>query len=213
MEKKFLMLLTLLMCVLVPITMAYSYGGGNGGGTSQAEDGSFGGGAVSWAPNPNGVDVIGSSIWHGRPENIKKGPYQADTAVEDAEQDLLDGFKHGEYTADEVKANLEWAQKVGITISDEAQKTLNGINSPAKTPGEQTAPGQSGQLTEKQQDKVVKVLDIINQYYKTKDKCKQQGRKMTTGDLYGIGAKVAIKDKVPPQYKKYVDKAFDMFGF
>ena len=36
---------------------------------------------------------------------------------------------------------------------------------------------------------------------------------MTTGDLYGIGAKVAIKDKVPPQYKKYVDKAFDMFGF
>jgi len=199
MKKKFLMLLSLLMCLLVPITTAYSYGGGGGGAGSDSEISSSGGGAVSWSSNPNGLDVIGSSIWHGRPANIKKGPYQPDTAVEDAEQDLLDGFKRGEYTADEVKANLEWAQKVGITLSDEAQKTLDRIKNPPKTPGKQTVPGQSCQFTEKQQNKAVKVIDIVNQYYKLKDKRKQQGKKMTTGDYYSIGTKTAIKDKVPPQ--------------
>ncbi|MBT8490595.1 MAG: hypothetical protein KJN62_06075 [Deltaproteobacteria bacterium] len=215
MEKKFLMLLSLLMCLLVPITTAYSYGGGGGGGGagSDSEISSSGGGAVSWSSNPNGLDVIGSSIWHGRPENIKKGPYQPDTAVEDAEQDLLDGLKRGEYTADEVKTNLEWAQKVGITISDEAKKTLSSINNPPKTPAKQTAPSQSGQFTEKEQNKIVKGLDIVNQYYKLKDKRKQQGKKMTTGDLYSIGAKTAIKGKVSPKVKKYVDKAFDLLGY
>ncbi len=216
MEKKFTILLTLLMCLLVPVTLAYSYGGGggSGGGVSQAEDSSFGGGAVSWAPNPNGADVRGSSIWNGRPENLEKGPYQPDTAVEDAEQDLLDGFRSGQYSADEVKANLEWAQRVGISISNEAQQTLSSINNPPKTPVKpQPAPAPSGQLTEKEQDNFVKGLNIVNQYYKLKDKRKQQGRKMTKVDLYGLGAKEAIKDKVPTEVKKYVDKAFDMLGF
>lgn len=214
MEKKFLMLLSLLMCLLVPITTAYSYGGGSGGGTSQSDDSSFGGGAVSWVPNPNGADVRGSSIWHGRPENIKKGPYQPDTAVEDAEQDLLDGFKRGEYSADEVKANLEWAQRVGISISNEAQQTLSSINNPPKTPVKpQTAPVKSGQFTTKQQNKAVKIINIVNDYYKLKDKRKQQGKKMTTGDYYSIGTKTAIKDKVPKQVKKYVDKAFDFLDY
>lgn len=213
MRIRMITVLTFLICLAMPVNSAIAYGGGSGGGTSQSDDSSFSGGAVSWAPNPNGVDVIGSSIWHGRPDNIKKGPYQPDTAVEDAEQDLLDGFKRGEYSADEVKANLEWAQKVGITISDEAQKTLDRIKNPPKTPGKQTTPGQSGQFTTKQQDTAAKVIDVMAEYYKLKDKRKQQGRKMTTGDLYGLGTKTAMKDKVPTKYKKYVDKAFDMFGY
>lgn len=216
MKKKFTILLTLLICLLVSVTTAYSYGGGggSGGGVSQAEDNSFGGGAVSWAPNPNGADVRGSSIWNGRPENLEKGPYQSDKAVEDAEQELLDGFKNNQYSADEVKANLEWAQKVGISISKEAQQTLDKINNPPKTPVKpQKAPVKSSQFTTKQQDKAVQIINIVNDYYKLKDKRKQQGRKLTKTDLYGLGAKSAIKDKVPTQVKKYVDKAFDVFGF
>ncbi|HEU17858.1 MAG TPA: hypothetical protein ENO00_00530 [Deltaproteobacteria bacterium] len=214
MEKKFIILLTLIMCLSVPVTLAYSYGGGSGGGVSQAEDSSFGGGAVSWAPNPNGADVIGSSIWSGRPENLEKGPYQPDKAVEDAEQELLDGFRSGQYSADEVQTNLEWAQKVGISISNEAQQTLNSIKNPPKTPIKpQTAPVKSGELTTKQQNKAVKVIDIMNEYYKLKDKRKEQGRPLTKADLYGLGAKSEMKDKVPDEVKKYVDKAFDIFGF
>ena len=195
------------LCLVLSPNSAFAYGGGGGADISQLEDSSFGGGAVSWGSNPNGANVRGSSIWHGRPENIEKGPYQADTAVQDAEQDLLDGFNSGEYTADEVKTNLEWAQNVGIAISDEAQQTLDNIKNPPKTPG------QPGQFTEKQQDKAVKVINYIAGYFELKDKCKEKGRKMTTGDLYGLGAKKAIKDKVPPKYKKYVDKAFDFLGF
>ncbi|MBN2515438.1 MAG: hypothetical protein JXC33_05325 [Deltaproteobacteria bacterium] len=216
MEKKFTILLTLLMFLLIPVTTAYAYGGGgSGGGVSQAEDSSFGGGAVSWAPNPNGADVIGSSIWRGRPENIEKGPYQPGKAVEDAEQDLLDGFRSGQYSADEVKANLAWAQRVGISISNEAQQTLDKINNPPKTPIKQkTNPGKSGQLTTQQQNnKAANIIKYVNDYYQLKDKRKQQGRKLTKADLYSIGAKNAVKDKVPKKIKKYVDKVFDVFGY
>lgn len=116
---------------IIPWNSAFAYGGGgSGGGVSQVEDSSFGGGAVSWSKNPNGLDVMGSSIWHGRPENIEKGPYQPGKAVEDAEQDLLEGFKRGEYTKEEVKENLLWAKKAGIHISNEAQKVLDGISAP-----------------------------------------------------------------------------------
>jgi len=123
--------------LLIPGNSALAYGGGSGGGVSQAEDSSFGGGAVSWSENPNGLDVMGSSIWHGRPESLEKGPYQPGKAVEDAEQDLLDGFKRGEYTKEEVKENLLWAIKAGIHISNEAQGVLDGLSSPtASSAGE-----------------------------------------------------------------------------
>lgn len=134
----------LVVSLLFPWNSAVAYGGGSGGGTSQSDDSSFSGGAVSWSNNPNGLDVMGSSIWHGRPENIRKGPYQAGTAVEDAEQDLLDGFKRGDYTAEEVKENLKWAKKVGIHISNEAQKVLDGFSAPTgSTTGQSRTGGTS----------------------------------------------------------------------
>ena len=126
------------LCFVLSSNSAFAYGGGDGGGDS--EESSFGGGAVSWSSNPNGLDVMGSSIWHGRPENLSKGPYQPDKAVEDAEQDLLDGFKAGEYTSEEVEKNLQWAKKAGIHISNEAQKILDGLSA---TTG--SAAGQSQQ--------------------------------------------------------------------
>ena len=130
MGKKNMILLCLFVCLIFPVTTVYSYGGGggDGGGASEAEDGFSGGGAVSWSENPNGLDVMGSSIWAGQPENLKKGPYQPGTAVEDAEQDLLDGFKSGEYSSEEVKKNLQWAKKSRIHISSIAQKVLDGLS-------------------------------------------------------------------------------------
>jgi len=186
--------------------IAFSYGnGGNGGSGDVSQDYAFGGGAVSWSPNPNGVDVRGSSIWRGRPENITKGPYQPDKAVEDAEQELLDGFKDKKYTKEDVKANLEWAQRVGITLSDEAKKTLDAIKNPPTT--------QLGKWTEKMQDKSVKIINFVNDIYKLQDKRKSQGRSMTADDYRSVGTKSAIKNTVPPQYRRYVDKAFDFAGF
>ena len=134
-------MIVLAVSLLLPWNSAFAYGGGSGGGVSQAEDNSFGGGAVSWSSNPNGLDVMGSSIWHGRPENLTKGPYQPDTAVEDAEQDLLDGFKRGEYTSEEVKENLQWAKKAGIHISNEAQKVLDGLSAPTGSVAGQSRTG------------------------------------------------------------------------
>jgi hypothetical protein len=125
--KKTVMIIFVL-CFLLSPNSAFAYGGGGGGGGSDSEEFSSGGGAVSWSKNPNGLDVMGSSIWHGRPENLRKGPYQPGTAVEDAEQDLLDGFKNKEYTKEEVKENLLWAKKAGIHISNEAQQVLDGLS-------------------------------------------------------------------------------------
>ena len=185
---------------------AFSYGnGGDGGSGDVSQADSFGGGAVSWSPNPNGVDVRGSSIWNGRPANIEKGPYQEGTAVEDAEQDLLDGYRDKTYSADEVKANLEWAQNAGIQLSDAAQKTLDAIKNPPPT--------QHGKWTEKMQDKSVKVINFVNDIYKLRDKRKSQGLSMTADDYRSAGVKSGIKNNVPPQYRKYVDKAFDFAGF
>jgi len=144
-RKRVLLIAGLFIYLMAVTSAAHSYGGGGNGGGGDVgwaaqEDDSFGGGAVSWAPNPNGADVIGSSIWRGRPESLEKGPYQRNKAVEDAEQDLLDGFKNGQYTAEEVKENLRWAQRVGIAISDEAKKTLESIVNPPPKPVVHRAP-------------------------------------------------------------------------
>lgn len=136
-------MIVLAVSLLLPWNSAVAYGGGSGGGTSQSDDSSFSGGAVSWSKNPNGLDVIGSSIWHGRPENLAKGPYQPGAAVEDAEQDLLDGFKSGEYTSEEVKENLQWAKKARIHISSEAQKVLDGLSATTGSAAGQSRTGET----------------------------------------------------------------------
>ncbi|MBN2516173.1 MAG: hypothetical protein JXC33_09095 [Deltaproteobacteria bacterium] len=137
-------MIVVVVSFVLPWNSAVAYGGGGGsGGVSQAGDSSFGGGAVSWSSNPNGLDVMGSSIWHGRPENLEKGPYQPGKAVEDAEQDLLNGFKRGEYTKEEVKENLLWAKKAGIHISNEAQKVLDGLSTTTGSAGGQSRTGRT----------------------------------------------------------------------
>ena len=136
----------------------FAYGGG-GADSGGREDSSFGGGAVSWTKNPNGVDVIGSSIYSGQPAVVKKGPYQKDTAVQDAEESLLEGYKQGTYTADEVKANLEWAQRVGIEISEKARDLLNKLKSPPPKSTPQSKPTTTTSK-DKQADKIAKVINI-----------------------------------------------------
>ena len=199
----------LLLVLAVPTQSAFAYGGGNGGGQ---EESSFGGGSVSWTPNPNGVDVIGSSIYSGRPAVVEKGPYQKDTAVQDAEEALLKGYKQGSYTADEVKANLEWAQRVGVEISDEARDLLNKLKSP---PPKSTP--QSKQTTatskDKQADKIAKAINLIADYNRMKAKQKSTGKKTTQLDLAIIGLKNTLRDNVPQDYKGWVDKAFEFFGY
>lgn len=103
--------------------MSANLGGEGGGGIGPQEEPSFWR-AVSWAPNPNGADVMGSSIWSGRPESIEKGPYQEGRAVEDAEQELLDGFRRGQYSAWDVVENIMWAERVGIPVSNQAWETM-----------------------------------------------------------------------------------------
>jgi len=106
-------------------------GGGDGGGGDGADTFSNSGGnylmggGVSWDPNPNGPGIRGSSIYDGRPPNIEKGPYQPGTSVEDAEALLLAGYQSGMYTAEELLEQLEWADRVGITISEAAVQTLD----------------------------------------------------------------------------------------
>jgi hypothetical protein len=129
----------------------FAYGGGEGGESGSSDEiemlHEHAGGGVTWTENPNGADVIGSSVWNGRPAEIERGPYQRGTAVEDAEQALLDGLKTGLYTEEEVKANLEWAVRVNIGISNEAKDILNNkpSTSASQAPASQGASsGSSG---------------------------------------------------------------------
>jgi hypothetical protein len=216
MRKKLLLIAALFVSLMALSCPAYSYGGGGGGGGNgggvEQEDDSFGGGAVSWAPNPNGADVIGSSIWRGRPESLEKGPYQKNKAVEDAEQDLLDGFRSGQYSAEEVKENLEWAQRVGIAISDQAKSTLESIVNPPPKPAV-AAPQQSSVDEQKVADKMEKYLNIWADYNKAKEKNRATGKPTTKTDLAVVGLKNAIKGKVSTENQETVDKVFNFIGY
>jgi len=114
-------LLAVMIGLLAPTQLVFAYGGGGGGGGAGAgaEDHEHASGGVSWTPNPNGEDVIGSSVWRGpRPP----GPFQADKAIQDALDDLVQGAGPT-YSDEQVKENLEWAQRAGI---------LRGIKIPAE---------------------------------------------------------------------------------
>ncbi|MBN1828574.1 MAG: hypothetical protein JW884_05450 [Deltaproteobacteria bacterium] len=170
-NKRSLMVYVVITLVLFPAPRLFAYGGDGGGGGSDGgsnqEAADSAGGGVSWAPNPNGVNVVGSSIYTGRSAVVEAGPYQSGTAVEDAEQALLDGFQSGAYTADEVKANLEWAVMVGIKISDQAQQALTSLQqSPSAQmhSSQQTAQSGSGAKTDDEivQSLAVKVFVMTN---------------------------------------------------
>ena len=221
--------LFLIMSVIITISapqsgFAHSGGGGgcsggDGGGGDVADVlGSGGAWGVSWTPNPNGSDVVGSSIWRGRPENVKQGPYQADTAVEDAEAELLSGYQSGTYTAEEVKTNLEWAQRVGIKISAQAQQALNNILKPPSTPStssttKSTTQSSSSKLNDKTMDNIVIGLDVLTEYNKIKAEKKKLGLKTTKSDLAVAGIKTAIKDALPSSWQQSVDDAFSFLGY
>ena len=223
---KLFLIMSFIITISAPQSGFAHSGGGGGGGGGGGAGGDGGGGdvadvlgsggawGVSWTPNPNGSDVVGSSIWRGRPENVKQGPYQADTAVEDAEAELLSGYQSGTYTAEEVKTNLEWAQRVGIKISAQAQQALNNILKPPSTPStSSTTPGSSSKLSDKAMDDVTKGLNLWANYNKQKAKNKKLGKKTTKSDLAVAGIKTAIKDALPSSWQQSVDDAFSFLGY
>lgn len=199
-------LIFLLFCFMVTSHRVFAYGGGgDGGGAGSAQtsgsSSSSGSWGVSWGENPNGADVFGSSIWAGRPENIHHGPYQPDKAVEDAEAELISGFQSGNYTPEQVREQLEWAQRVGIKISGQAQEILDRIKHPAPVspPVAATNPSPSSGSSaadEKLANKLELYLNIwaaVNS--KIKDD-KANGRETSVNDIKGTAAVEILKDKV-----------------
>jgi hypothetical protein len=152
------------ICIGLP-SIAFGYGGGGGGGEGADPTASMGpstSGGVSWSPNPNGADVMGSSIWDGRPESIHHGPYQPDKAVEDAEAELLQGFDDKTYTPDQVKEQLEWAQRVGIKLSPQALQVLTEINKPPAPTTPSTSDTSGSSQNDKQNEKAAEAVNILN---------------------------------------------------
>ncbi len=203
----FAFLLGLLM--FCPATI-FAHGGGGGGGGSEDGDGMnaasppaddyFGsmGGGVSWEPNPNGPGILGSSVYDGRPANIEKGPYQSGTAIEDAEALLLWGYAAGNYTADEVKEQLAWAERVGLTISDKAQQTLEQINNPQKVPVKVSnpAPPPSESLTAEEDDNFVLILQIAHAIGKKNTENNNSNKDTTANDLADVTLAEIAKQKL-----------------
>jgi len=133
-----LICLIALLLVLNHTTIVFGYGD-DSGGSDDGDDKSFAttaaGGGVSWGENPNGAGVMGSSIWDGRSENLHHGPYQPDTAVEDAEAALFQGLDQGQYNEEQVREQLGWAQSVGIKLSEQAQNFLDGVTNQSSADG------------------------------------------------------------------------------
>ena len=206
---KLFLIMSFIITISAPQSGFAHSGGGGGGGGGGGAGGDGGGGdvadvlgsggawGVSWTPNPNGSDVVGSSIWRGRPENVKQGPYQADTAVEDAEAELLSGYQSGTYTAEEVKTNLEWAQRVGIKISAQAQQALNNILKPPSPPStssttKSTTQSSSSKLNDKTMDNILIGLDVLTEYNKIKAEKKKLGLKPNMFDVIAAGLKKGL---------------------
>lgn len=179
------------LCIGFP-SIAFGYGGGAGGGNEgtglfDSMEPSYSGG-VSWAPNPNGADVMGSSVYDGRPENIQHGPYQPGTAVEDAEAELLSGFQTGNYTAGQVKEQLEWAQRVGIKLSPRPCKLSIRSTPPAPTAPSTSAASGSSQ-NDKQSEKIADAINIFNAVSQT---LKNKG---SASDIKRAIARAAVENK------------------
>jgi len=195
-----------LVCVLLlgivvsfpSMVIAHGGGGGGGGGGGSEDGGAYGttsgatdeylmGGGVSWTPNPNGPGARGSSIFSGRPDNIEKGPYQPDVSIEDAEAILLAEYAAGNYTPEELIEQLEWADRVGLNVSDDAlqvldemaeemQQLLDLLDEIDKQEAEvstQETSSTGGAWTEKQQDNAVTFLNIAAGWNKASDFTKQ----------------------------------------
>ena len=82
-------ILAFVIGLIVP-GVASGYGnGGNGGSGAGAEVHEHASEGGSLIPNPNGKGVRGSSVWRGpRPA----GPFEKDTSIQDALDDLAQGI-------------------------------------------------------------------------------------------------------------------------
>ncbi len=206
--------------------------GGHGGGGNSEDGGDRNSmdlqpisGGVSWGQNPNGTDVMGTSIWDGRPESIEDGPYQPDRAVEDAESALLQGLDDGQYTPEEVKEQLDWAQSVGIQISAQAQNFLNNINQPPSKPEKQSTdsgaasppkppPATKPSKIQRQNENVAEVLEGIEkiknllQRGETSEEIEKKIWEMSTEDL--IKKRKLKQNQKPKPPRKYVPPQEDV---
>jgi hypothetical protein len=66
--------------------------------------------------------------WHTRPEALKKTAYEFVSSFPDAERNLLDNYKTGTFTKEEVKEILQWLRDNRLYMSDKALKVLNELN-------------------------------------------------------------------------------------
>ena len=123
--KKIRYLGIFLMVVIMAPNFVWAYGGGGGaGGGGSGGDGGAGGSenviGVSYSPRRDGKDIIGTSVWTGHVEE----PFAEDKSVQDAIQELRDGFLSGQYDSDHFKKSLHWAHKRGMITDQEFKKHL-----------------------------------------------------------------------------------------
>jgi len=205
--------LALVISLTVASNTCLAYGGGGAGGAGAgAEDHEHASGGVSWTPNPNGEGVIGSSVWRGpRPS----GPFQADKSIQDALDDLVRGMGT-EFTDEQVKANMEWAQRAGVLEGVKVPSELTRfLTPPASQPGSgqttsassgQPSTGSSGQTTapaqksqtSKQARRAQKQAQAIGIVFRTLDWLKQQkkqGKTVRAQDIENHVKKQIIKHK------------------
>jgi hypothetical protein len=71
--------------------------------------------------------------WHTRPEAMRKSPYEAASRFWDAEQSLLLGYKHGNYTKEEMIEIFQWLKTNKLFISDKALIFFDGLTGTSAT--------------------------------------------------------------------------------
>jgi len=198
-----IVMVVLVISLMLPTSFVLAYGGdgdSNGDDDIITDDGSFGGGAVSWGGHPGYPNVRGSSVWDCDPV----GPFQEGTAIEDSVQDLLDGYQDGRYTKDDVRNSLAWAEGVGISLDNTRRDELVTLmNPPPPKNIKKSEDSKAG-------DNLEKGLNMLANYMNTK---KNGGKSPLKAQIGAIALKEGIKSYVPKEYHSYVDDGFDFFGF
>ena len=198
-----IVMVVLVISLMLPASFAFAYGGdGDGDGDEfTADDGSFGGGAVSWGGHPGYPNVRGSSVWDCDPV----GPFQEGTAIQDSVQDLIDGYQDGRYTKDDVRNSLAWAEGVGISIDNTRRDELVTLMNPP--PPKNIKKSEDSKFG----DALEKGLNLFAAYQETKKK--NGGKSPSEAQIAAIALKQGIKNNVPREYHGYVDDGFAFFGF
>lgn len=103
-----LLIFSMVISLTMPAHSAFAYGGGGGGHVPEAA-----GWDVSWTKNPKCKckNVVGSSVWRGR---RPKGPFEEGKSIQDAIDELIEGYDKKKYTLADVEANMRWAKRMGF---------------------------------------------------------------------------------------------------